>query len=326
MKTSLRATCVCVVVIMTVAAEPERAAAQISIGGLNQQSNGGDDDENRGNNSNQGSRRSRSSRNSTNKNGGNTVDGQIQQFFPGSGSSQKGNSSGQNVLNHDGDGRFNRSNQPGNFQGNRQFDNWNQGNNTNITIGGWNAGKWQGSRSVNDWTKQFGGNQQPFSSQWYKDHPKAWQYDNNNNNANIYIGGTLPGLYGWLGWGNVPQQYRNYYGNNVPQFDRSYYGQWYPLGVFSLLAGPGDSGTRMVQLAVDQRGRIAGNYYDMITGSNYSVSGDVSRQNQRASFSLNKNQFVHFRAPIYELLQPSGRLTVTLPGGNQQWQFVRMEN
>ena len=166
----------------------------------------------------------------------------------------------------------------------------------------------------------------PSARKWYKDHPKAWKYDGNNNNANIYIGGTLPGLYGWLGWGNVPQQYRSYYGNNVSQFNRAHYGEWYPLGVFSLMAGPGDNGTRIVQLAVDQHGHISGNYYDMITGSNYSVSGDIRQQSQRASFALNKNQMVRFRAPVYQLLQPYGPITVSLPGGDQQWQFVRLEN
>ena len=124
----------------------------------------------------------------------------------------------------------------------------------------------------------------------------------------------------------MPQQYRAYYGNNVQQFDHSHYGEWYPLGVFSLMAGPGDPGTRMVQLAVDQHGHIAGNYYDMITNSNYSLSGDIRQQSQRVSWSLNKNQAVRFRASLYQLLQPYGTLTVQLPGGDQQWQFVRLEN
>lgn len=298
-------------------------AQGISIGGFNQQSNS--DDDNRDNNSNQTGRKSRSSRNSSNKSSGGNFEEQIQQFFPGGQNNQ-----GQNVIQQDGNIKFRRSNQQQGFPNNQQqFDNWTDGNqnNNNVTFGGWNAGKWQGSRKVDNWTKHFGGNEQPFSSQWYKDHPKAWQYDNHqNNNSNIWVGGTLPGLYGWLGWGNVPQQYRVYYGNNVQQFDRAHYGQWYPLGVYSLMAGPGDPGTRMVQLAVDQHGHIAGNYYDMITGSNYSVSGEISRQSQRATWSLNKNQFARFRAPIYQLLQPYGNVTVSLPGGNQQWQFVRLED
>jgi hypothetical protein len=334
MKRQLGSTVVFALVFGSVFAAVNSASAQgFNIGGFNQQSNDDDDDDNRDDNrdddsnqgSNQGGRRSRSSRSSSNNSGGNNVEDQIQQFFPGGQNNQNQNNQGQGGSN-----QSRRSNGQKGFPTNQQqFDNWNNGNQNqnSITIGGWNAGKWQGSRKVDNWTKQYGGNQQPFSSQWYKDHPKAWRYDGNNNaNTNIWVGGSLPGLYGWLGWGNVPQQYRGNYGNNVPQFDRAHYGEWYPLGVFSLMAGPGDSGSRIVQLAVDQHGHISGNYYDMITGSNYSVTGDISRQNQRATWSLNKNQFVRFRAPVYQLLQPYGNVTVSLPGGNQQWQFVRLEN
>jgi hypothetical protein len=333
MKRHLRSTVVLALAGLLLSVGTNYASAQgFSFGGSNNQNDqdqdnnqsnrNDDDDDNRGNDSNrQGGRRS-SSRNQSS----NDTTEQIQQFFPGVQGGTNLNKQNNSNQQNQGNNQYRRSNQQGNFPGNQQGQNWQQGNQNNITIGGWNSGKWQGSRKVDNWTKQFGGNQQPFSSQWYKDHPKAWKYDNNNNNSNIWVGGSLPGLYGWLGWGNVPQQYRNYYGNNVPQFNRSHYGEWYPLGVFTLMAGPGDPGTRMVQLAVDQHGHIAGNYYDMITGSNYSVSGDIRQQGQRATWSLNKNQFVRFRAPVYQLLQPYGTVTVSLPGGDQQWQFVRLEN
>ena len=275
------------------------------------QSNDDDKNNNSDNNANtQSGKRSKSSNQSSSQNGQ-----QVQQFFPGSQNGQGQNNSGQN--------QFRRSNQQGNLQHNQQFQNWQQNNQNGLKIGAWNAGKWQGSHKIESWTKNFGGNQQPFSSKWYKDHPKAWKY--NNNKANIWVTATVPGVYGWLGWGNVPQQYQGNYGNQ-PQFDPSYYGDWYPLGVWSLMAGPGDMGTRIVQLAVDRNGRIAGNYYDMISGSNYSMSGDIRQQSQRVSFWLNKNQFVRFRTSVDQLLQPYGALTVQLPGGEQQWQFVRLED
>ena len=271
------------------------------------QSNDDDKNNNSDNNANnQSGKRSKSSNQSSSQNGQ-----QVQQFFPGSQNGQGQNNSGQN--------QFRRSNQ----QGNQQFQNWQQNNQNGLKIGTWNAGKWQGSHKIENWTKNFGGNHQPFSSQWYKDHPKAWKY--NNNKANFWVTATVPGVYGWLGWGNVPRQYHGNYGNR-PQFDPSYYGDWYPLGVWSLMAGPGDMGTRIVQLAVDRNGRIAGNYYDMISASNYSMSGDIRQQSQRVSFWLNKNQFVRFRTSVDQLLQPYGSLTVQLPGGEQQWQFVRLED
>jgi hypothetical protein len=205
-------------------------------------------------------------------------------------------------------------------------DNWQNAfrpSQNNIRIGGWQGDRWQGSRSVQNWGQVFAGGKQPFSADWYREHPKAWRYD--NNKANIWVTASLPGVYQWLGWGDVPQQY----GVNVGptrHFDLSHYGEWYPLGVYSLMSGPGDMGTRVVQLAVDQHGHIAGNYYDMITDTNSSISGDIRRQSQRVRWSLNKNRFIEFEAPLYRLLQPYGRLTVQLPGGEQDWQFVRLEN
>jgi len=193
----------------------------------------------------------------------------------------------------------------------------------NLRIGGWQGDRWQGSRSVKNWGQVFAGGKQPFSSQWYQEHPKAWKYD--NNKANIWVTASLPGVYSWLNWGNVPPQYNVGIGNPQP-IDLQHYGQWYPLGVYSLMSGPGDMGTRIVQLAIDRRGRIAGNYYDIIADANYSISGEVRQQSQRAYWSLNKNDFIRFKAPLYRLMQPYGYVTVELPGGEQDWQFVRLEN
>jgi hypothetical protein len=81
-----------------------------------------------------------------------------------------------------------------------------------------------------------------------------------------------------------------------------------------------------VQLAVDRDGHVAGNYYDMITNSACNVSGDVKRKSQRVNFSLNKNKSITFRAHISQLLQPYGTISANLPGGEQQWQFVRLED
>ncbi len=192
----------------------------------------------------------------------------------------------------------------------------------NKKLGYWKGDTWQGTRKIDNWVKVFGNNQQPFSSQWYKNHPQAWKWD--NNRSNVWAVATVPGVYSWLGWGSPPPQYGNF--GNFERFDPSRYGEWYPLGVFSLMTGGDDVGTRVVQLAVDRRGRIAGNYFDMITDSNHSISGQVDRRSQRVEFWLNKNQFVRFRASIMRLLQPYGTMTVRLPGGEQRWQFVRLEN
>jgi len=192
-----------------------------------------------------------------------------------------------------------------------------------FNLGVWQGNKWQGSKKIDHWMQAYGGvSGKPFSSQWYNDHPKAWKFDKGDNN--VWVTGTVPGVYKWLNWGNAPPQYSVGPGN--ANYDLSRFGQWYPLGVFSLMTGPDDEGTRIVQLAVDRHGHISGNYYDMISDSNYSISGDVRQASQRVTFALNKNKYLTFRTRVYELLQPYGSITVQLPGGDQRWQFVRLEN
>ena len=79
-------------------------------------------------------------------------------------------------------------------------------------------------------------------------------------------------------------------------------------------------------LAIDRRGRVAGNYYDMIVDSSYDISGEVRQSSQRLYFSLDRNPSITFRASLQALLQPWGNITVQMPGGDQRWQFVRLEN
>lgn len=193
-----------------------------------------------------------------------------------------------------------------------------------MAFGSWRGDKWEGSNKVGNWAQAFGYKKTSlFGPKWYQDHPQAWKYD--NNKANIWVTATVPGIYSWLGWGTMPPQYRAYYAN-APMFDASQYGDWYPLGVFSLMSNSDDMGTRIVQLAVDRHGHLAGTYFDMITDAEHSIVGEINRQTQRAEWSLRKNPDVTFRASIYRLLQPYGYVTVQLPGGDQRWQFVRLEN
>jgi hypothetical protein len=197
-----------------------------------------------------------------------------------------------------------------------------QSGQTDLRFGGWQNDRWQGSRDVERWANIFGGGQRPFSEEWHRDHPRAWRHEHHDHD-DVWVVATLPGIYTWLGWGNAPVQPGVRIG---PPPDLSQFHDFYPLGVYSLMSGPGDMGTRIVQLAIDRHGHIAGNYYDMITDTNSSVSGEVRRDSQRVYWSVNKNKSIRFRVRLDRLVQPYGTMTVQLPGGEQDWQFVRLEN
>jgi hypothetical protein len=327
---------------------------RISTGGLNQGNNKKDKDEqnnngnsgnsnnNNGNKSqgNQGGNQNNSNAGGSNKSGnsGNSsAEDKIKQYLQnkvnqGQGGNQnqfpgQGNSNKENFGNRgNNDSKFNNGGNSRPWKG--DDDDWDH-NKNRIKIGSWNGNSWQGSRKVDSWNKAYGNNQKLFSKQWYDDHPHAWNWDNHNHNhkSDVWVVASIPGMYQWLGWGSVPQQYRAYYNqSNVPQFDPSNYGDWYPLGVYSMMTGPDDVGTRVVQLAVDRHGHLNGTYYDMITDNSFQVSGEIQQQTQRAFWTLNSNPNVRFSASVFRLLQPDGNISVQLPGGEQRWQFVRLEN
>jgi hypothetical protein len=317
MKSVTRPTFVLALISMFVVATP--SGAQIVIGGAKAGGNQSNRQEEENQSSMQGpSQSGRRPRTSSQPGGqpGNSTSQQIQQMLL----------QGQGGQNQNFPGGSNRAQRNQNQLHGIQIEQGQlpTGRRSEGNLGNWQGNQWRGSRNAKNWIQYYGGEAQPFSSQWYQAHPKAWRYD--NNRANVWVVGSLPGLYGWLGWGESPAEYRVNYGGGSPQIDPRHYGNWYPLGVYSLMAGPDDLGTRMVQLAVDRNGQIAGNYYDLITNSNYSVSGDISRQSQRVAWLLNKNRGIRFRTHISQLMQPYGMMTVRMPGGEQQWQFVRLED
>ena len=67
-------------------------------------------------------------------------------------------------------------------------------------------------------------------------------------------------------------------------------GEWMPLGQYTLMLGPGDDSTRMLDLAVDRFGHIRGSYYDMVSGVSHNVAGIVDPRSQYAQWSLESNR------------------------------------
>ena len=99
-----------------------------------------------------------------------------------------------------------------------------------------------------------------------------------------------------------------------------------PLGIYSLMLGPGDDSTRMLDLAVDRFGHIRGSYYDMVSGASYNVAGIVDPALAVRSMVARIEPQLTFYTPMGEMMQPQGLVYVQLPSGErQQWQLVRME-
>jgi hypothetical protein len=332
MSTFARFALVGILAAMLVGVASERAAlAQIKInfGGSNQSSNQSNNDQN---DENQNNRRNRNNKQSDDD----SKAQQVQQFFQGQQGGQWGQ--GDNSQQFQQQFQNRRSNGQGQFQSSQkssgQYSQSFQQNGLqfgNGQLGNWQSRNWQGSRNVKQWSQTYGSGTQPFSKKWYDNHPKAWHYDHNHWDDHVWVVATTDGVAAWLGWAQ-PRGTRVVYGyqpsgvSSQQIYDPTYFGEWYPLGVYSLVTGPYDSGTRMMQLSVDRHGNVAGSYYDMITDTSHNVSGRVYQKSQHVYWTLSSNQNLKFRSSLGELTQPQGTVVAKLPGGDQVWQLVRLEN
>jgi hypothetical protein len=196
----------------------------------------------------------------------------------------------------------------------------NRGNNNNNLRGR------SGNSNSSNWFVQVGGGSSPFSIGWYEKHPHAWHWHDKHNN-DVWKVATAASVIGWLGWGAPQTQYVVY--QPVPAntyiFDPNASGPWMLLGVYTLLTGPSDMGSRTLQLSINQQGFLRGTYYDMITDEVYNVRGRVDQASQYAQWSIDTNRNLIFYTPLYQLTQSQGVVNANLPGGTQQWQLARMD-
>lgn len=101
--------------------------------------------------------------------------------------------------------------------------------------------------------------------------------------------------------------------------------KWTPLGTFALST----SLTKMkaphaVQLAVDERGNIAGVYTNWPQGLVLPIRGKVDPESQRVAFTIGSNKIVA-ESGLENLTRPLARLWVHLPHNHSQtWLAVRI--
>lgn len=297
---------------------------------------GGSNNNNNNSNRNKDKDQDDNHRNRNDGNRNSSVD-QIQQMIQG-GQGGQGNKNkagnAQKFNNNQQGGQFGQGTQkqPKNQTFQQQF--FGGQNNQNKS---WQWQKYNKHNDLQQWVVGFNGGPQPFTRNWYKDHPNAWHHHHDNDNWQI---ATAAGVLGWLGWQNA----RPY--NNQPVIvydpvpvDQAYVGgqpgtvadinpaDWMTLGAYTLMTSSGDPGTRIIELSVNKQGNIRGSYYDMITNSTNNVFGVIDQNNQQVRWTLDTNKQMTFATPLDQLTQPQGVVNVKLPGGQvQEWQLVRMEN
>lgn len=194
-----------------------------------------------------------------------------------------------------------------------------------------------------------------FNHNWWNNHPGTW-FAAGWGLGTAWAWTTWPALGGWYGWGgDVAPIYYDYGSNVTYDDDQVYYGdqpvasadqfydqastiannaqdtdpnqgEWTPLGVFGLVQGEQASASAVFQLATNKTGTIAGNFADMLTGSNLKVQGSVDKQTQRAAWTVGDNKDTIYEAGIYNLTKDEAPVLVHFgKDRTQQWMLVRLK-
>lgn len=102
--------------------------------------------------------------------------------------------------------------------------------------------------------------------------------------------------------------------------------EWKPLGVFSLVQGDQTNSTTMFQLAINAKGDLAGNYYDMLTDQDQQVHGHLDKKTQRVAFTVGKNTAVVYDCGLGNLMQEQAPILVHFDKSRtEQFLLVRLK-
>ncbi|MEK6247888.1 MAG: hypothetical protein N2C12_06890 [Planctomycetales bacterium] len=190
---------------------------------------------------------------------------------------------------------------------------------------------------------------------WYRGHPGVW-YAAGWRAGAVWEAATWASACAWLGCGGDPFYYD--YGNNViyqnnvvyvngqdagsaneyyqqaqdladtgAEAETSKDGQWLPLGVFALTQSGQSSSSSTIQLAVNKKGIIRGNYTNTISGTTTPIKGSVDKKTQRAAWTVGDNTTTVFETGLDNLTKDEAPALVHFGDKRtQQWLLVRLND
>ncbi|MGA2032593.1 MAG: hypothetical protein ABSG68_10070 [Thermoguttaceae bacterium] len=190
---------------------------------------------------------------------------------------------------------------------------------------------------------------------WHAANPGAWAAAGWRSGY-AWTPATWPAVGTSLGWGAGVQPLAYNYGTNITyQDDQVYYGNqpvatadqyyqqasdlaesapavdaqsadWMPLGVFALVQQEQADPHYVMQLAVNKSGAIAGNYSDLVGGTNVVIQGAVDKKIQRAAWTVGKNKTTVCETGIYNLTRDEAPALIHIgKQKTQQWLLVRLK-
>ena len=190
---------------------------------------------------------------------------------------------------------------------------------------------------------------------WYGAHPGAWA-PTGWTAGRAWGAATWPAIGTSFGWGGSVQPFAYNYGTGITyQGDQVYYGaqpvatadqyyqqasalaqsaprpdsnsgEWLPLGVFALVQGDQPDPHYVMQLAVNKSGALAGNYSDLISGTNVPIHGAVDQKTQRVAWIVGENKRTVGETGLYNLTRDESPALIHIgKDKTQQWTLVRLK-
>lgn len=188
---------------------------------------------------------------------------------------------------------------------------------------------------------------EPFTADWYADHPHAWQHT--HPHADAWAAASWGAVTGWVaGVATTPVVYGYgetyvYVEGTAPAEDAAQAeaqeahqlsqstqpvaddASWLPVGVFALVQGKETKAQMLMQLSLSKSGQIAGSYYNLLSDSSQPLEGAVDLKTQKAAWTIAGNDHVVFQTDLNSLTQPEAPVLVHFGDGDTQpMTLVRM--
>lgn len=197
------------------------------------------------------------------------------------------------------------------------------------------------------WVNRFNHGDEPFTHDWYANHPNAWRWD--HPDADAWAAASFAATTAWIGataFDDGGVNTTTYIDNgsadddataesvepqstvaaNVATDDTSATdGDWLSLGVYAL-EPPAGGEKELMQLSVSRAGEIKGVYHNADDNLSENVTGTIDRTTQIATWNVVSTPELQFSTSLKTLTSPSGEVSVATPnGGEQTWYTARLQ-
>ncbi|MBZ0186581.1 MAG: hypothetical protein K8F91_10065 [Candidatus Obscuribacterales bacterium] len=93
------------------------------------------------------------------------------------------------------------------------------------------------------------------------------------------------------------------------------------------MQGDQTNSTMLFQIAIDPKGDIAGNYYDMLTEQNEQIKGKLDKKTQRVAWTVGNNKKIVYDTGLGNLMKEQAPILVHFnKDRTEQWILVRIKN